>query len=72
VLRNLRGIVNFLTRWNIEVFPPEIYQFSEIPWKIIPQDVIVTVLSVYIFCALASLIPAWRAARMNPVEALRD
>jgi len=72
VLRNLNGIVKWLTKWNIEVFPPEIYQFSEIPWQIVPQDVLITVASVYVFCALASLVPAWRAARMNPVDALRE
>jgi lipoprotein-releasing system permease protein len=72
VLRNLNGIVRFLTRWNVEVFPKEIYFFAEIPWKIIPGDVALTVASVYVFCAVASLIPAWRAARMDPVEALRQ
>lgn len=72
VLRNLQGIVRFLTRWNIEVFPKEIYHFADIPWKIIPQDVALTVASVYVFCAIASLIPAWRAARMDPVVALRQ
>ncbi len=72
VLRNLRAIVHFLTRWNLEVFPKEIYHFTEIPWKIIPQDVFLTVVFVYIFCALASLIPAWRAARMDPIVALRQ
>jgi lipoprotein-releasing system permease protein len=71
-LRNLNGIVRFLTRWNVEVFPKEIYMFAEIPWKIIPGDIALTVASVYVFCAVASLIPAWRAARMDPVEALRQ
>lgn len=71
-LRNLNGIVRFLTRWNVEVFPKEIYMFTEIPWKIIPGDIALTVASVYVFCAVASLIPAWRAARMDPVEALRQ
>jgi ABC-type lipoprotein release transport system permease subunit len=29
-------------------------------------------LSVILFCTLASIVPAWRAARMDPVDALRS
>ena len=72
VLHNLQRIVHALTSWNVNVFPKEIYQLAEIPWQIIPQDVVLTLVSVYVFCALASLLPAWRAARMDPVEALRQ
>jgi lipoprotein-releasing system permease protein len=56
---------------GIEVFPRSIYQFSEIPAEVIPKDVAIICISAFIICSLAALIPAWFAARLDPVKALR-
>jgi lipoprotein-releasing system permease protein len=56
---------------GIEVFPRSIYQFSEIPAEVIPKDVAIICVSAFIICSLAALIPAWFAARLDPVKALR-
>jgi len=56
---------------HIEIFPPGIYQFSEIPAEIVPKDVAIICVSAFIVCAIAALIPAWIAARLDPVKALR-
>jgi lipoprotein-releasing system permease protein len=56
---------------NINVFPPEIYQFSKIPAEIVPSDVTIICISAFLICSLAALIPAWFAARLDPVKALR-
>ncbi len=56
---------------HIEIFPRGIYQFSEIPAQIVPQDVAVICLSAFAICSLAALIPAYFAARLDPVVALR-
>ena len=59
------------TTLHIEIFPPGIYQFSEIPAEIVPGDVAIICVSAFVICAFAALIPAYFAARLDPVKALR-
>ncbi len=56
---------------GIQIFPKDVYQFSEIPAEIIPSDVLTICISAFIICSVAALIPAWFAARLDPVKALR-
>ena len=56
---------------RIEIFPREVYQFSEIPAQIVPQDVTIICISAFLICSLAALVPAYFAARLDPVKALR-
>jgi lipoprotein-releasing system permease protein len=56
---------------HIEIFPREVYQFSEIPAQVVPHDVTVICISAFLICSLAALIPAYFAARLDPVKALR-
>jgi lipoprotein-releasing system permease protein len=56
---------------HIEVFPREVYQFSAIPAQVVPRDVAIICLSAFLICSLAALIPAYFAARLDPVKALR-
>jgi len=71
VLHNLQSMVDGLALLGVEVFPKEIYGLSAIPWRIIPSEVVDVAISVILFCTFASFLPAWRAARMDPVVALR-
>jgi lipoprotein-releasing system permease protein len=57
--------------FGIEVFPAQVYQFTEIPAEIVPGDVALICVSAFFICTVAALIPAWFAARLDPVKALR-
>ena len=67
---------NEFSRWlastlHIEIFPREVYQFSSIPAEVIPHDVTIICISAFLICSFAALIPAYFAARLDPVESLR-
>lgn len=54
-----------------EVFDPTVYYFREIPAIIDPLAVMWVVAGSVLIAVLASVLPAMRAARLHPVEALR-
>jgi len=56
---------------RIEIFPADVYQFSQIPAMVVPGDVALICISAFLICTLAALIPAWFASRLDPVKALR-
>jgi lipoprotein-releasing system permease protein len=56
---------------HVELFPAAVYQFSEIPAEIVPHDVFVICVTGFLICSLAAIIPAYFAARLDPVKALR-
>lgn len=47
------------------------YQFAQLPVHYARQDFIIVIVATLVLSTLAGLIPAWRAARMKPAEALR-
>lgn len=62
----------FLERlFHIEIFPQDVYEFSQLPARIMPGEVALICLGAFVICSLASLVPAWIAARLDPVKALR-
>ena len=54
-----------------ELFAPEIRFLSQLPAKIEPGEVIAVVAIALGLSLLATIYPSWRAARIDPVEALR-
>ena len=72
VLHNLKNIVAWLTSINVEVFPKMIYGLNEIPWNTSFGELARIAIFVMVFCTLSSILPAYRAARLDPVDALRQ
>jgi len=65
----IRQFLSHLTR--TELFSPELYFLSELPSRMDPREVTTIVVMALVLSFLATLYPAWRAARLDPVEALR-
>ncbi len=69
---NLNPIEKWLTKQTgIEIFPRDIYYFKDIPAKLDPATVAWVVAGALTIAVAAAVLPAWRAARLKPVEALR-
>ncbi|HVE73053.1 MAG TPA: FtsX-like permease family protein [Thermoanaerobaculia bacterium] len=63
-----------ITRYELLQFPPEIaevYFVSSIPFVTRPVDLLVIASFSVVVSFLATIVPSMRAARLNPVEALR-
>ncbi len=56
---------------GVKLFDPAVYFISELPAELQWQDVVVVVLASFALSLLATLYPAWRAARIAPAEVLR-
>jgi lipoprotein-releasing system permease protein len=54
-----------------EVFDPTVYYFTEIPTIVYPLTIAWVMAGAVAIAAMASILPALRAARMHPVQALR-
>ncbi len=72
VCLNVESIRQFFS-WlsGTTLFNPELYFLSQLPAKMDPWETIMVILMSLALSFLATLFPAWRAARLDPVEALR-
>ena len=73
LLHYRNAVVQFIASLTMgqEVFV-KFYQFSQLPAHTEPKDVMIIVVFSMVASTLAGLIPAWRAAKLKPVEALRS
>ena len=69
---NIESIRQFLSSLTgTTLFNPEIYFLSRMPAEMDPMEVTYVVVMALGLTLLATLYPSWRAARLDPVEALR-
>jgi len=71
-VRNINGIRNWLDdAFGFRPWTRERFMFAEIPNEVDPWTVFVIIVGAVIAGVLGAIVPAIRAARMQPVEALR-
>ncbi len=68
-IEQIRQVVQAII--GTDLFSAEIYFLTQIPAKVETGDVVVVVAMAFGLSFLATLYPSWRAARLDPVEALR-
>ena len=72
VAHNVEPLRRFLS-WvtGINLFPAEVYNLPGLPSRIQSTDVLAVVAMALVLSLLATIYPSWRAARLDPIEALR-
>ncbi|QHI95689.1 lipoprotein-releasing ABC transporter permease subunit [Aristophania vespae] len=68
-IERIRHVLESLTGTNL--FNPEVYFLSRLPAHLIWSQVIEVIILSLVLSLLATLYPSWRAAKTDPVEALR-
>ncbi|MGH8377565.1 MAG: lipoprotein-releasing ABC transporter permease subunit [Gammaproteobacteria bacterium] len=69
---NVNNILEFMRHaFHVQIFPASVYYISNLPSDIYVSDVLKVCIATFVLTILATLYPAWRAARTQPAEALR-
>jgi lipoprotein-releasing system permease protein len=68
-IEEIRRFVSWMS--STELFSPELYYLSKLPADVDSTETIAVLMMALVLSFFATLYPAWRAARLDPVEALR-
>jgi lipoprotein-releasing system permease protein len=69
---NIETVVPFVERMlGVQFLDKTVYYISELPSQVQQADVVLVALIAFVLTLLATVYPSWRAARINPAEALR-
>jgi lipoprotein-releasing system permease protein len=69
---NVQTIVPAIEKaFGVQFMAADVYYISEVPSKLIWQDVYWIAAMAFFLSLLATLYPAWQASRINPAEVLR-
>lgn len=69
---NLESILGLIeSTFNVTLLPADVYYITGLPYDLQGSDVAVIAMIALVMSFLATLYPAWRAARTDPAEALR-
>jgi lipoprotein-releasing system permease protein len=70
-VRYRNGLLEVLRKTGFDPLPSSIYKIYELPAAVEPKEVLIICGAAFGACVLAGLFPAWKASRLQPVEALR-
>ncbi|WP_041594689.1 lipoprotein-releasing ABC transporter permease subunit [Brucella microti] len=68
-VERLREFFSWLS--GTTLFNPELYFLSQLPAKMDPGETLSVIVMALVLSFIATIFPAWRAAKLDPVEALR-
>ncbi len=64
-------LAEVLDKYKVIKVSTEVYQVSHVPFRVLPTDFAVVVVSALVVCFLATIYPSRQAARLDPAQALR-
>ena len=65
------GIARVLDVYKLIRVPVDVYQISHVPFKVLPMDFALVVVSAILIAFLATIYPSRQAAKLDPAQALR-
>ena len=69
---NLESLVRIVEKIRgVKFLSPDIYPISDFPSDVVPSEVIIICIIAFVITVLATIYPAWKAARTQPADALR-
>jgi lipoprotein-releasing system permease protein len=69
---NVETVVPFIeTVFGFKFFSKDVYLISDVPSELQAADVALTGVFSFVVSFVATIYPSWRAAKVNPAEALR-
>ena len=72
VITNINAIHDWMgSTLGLTIWDPQVYYFARIPEDFSVAKAFIILGAGIVSCGMGALIPAWRAARMDPVKALR-
>ena len=71
ILHYRNDLLTFLRDKGLNVFPPELYYMKGLPAEVNTHDITIIVILSIVLCTFGAVIPALRAASLDPAKALR-
>jgi lipoprotein-releasing system permease protein len=65
------GAAYWLDKYHVMKLNPEVYFIDYVPFALRAGNVAIVGLAAVVIAFCATIYPAWKAARLNPVEAIR-